>query len=72
MKKFWECKQSVDQSAYDTKMKALEKADSDNTTAIAAVKKTANAAVVANKDITAGTATKITYDAKGLVTKGIG
>ena len=70
----WNAKQDagnfVDQSAYDTKMKALEKADSDNTTAIAAVKKTANAAVIANKDITAGTATKITYDAKGLVTKG--
>ena len=70
----WNAKQDagnfVDQSAYDTKMKALEKADSDNTTAIAAVKKTANAAVVANKDITAGTATKITYDAKGLVIKG--
>ena len=70
----WNAKQNagnfVDQSAYDTKMKALEKADSDNTTAIAAVKKTANAAVVANKDIIAGTATKITYDAKGLVTKG--
>lgn len=70
----WNAKQDagnfVDQSAYDTKMKALEKADSDNTTAIAAVKETANAAVVANKDITAGTATKITYDAKGLVTKG--
>ena len=72
--KKWNAKQDagnfVDQSAYDTKMKALEKADSDNTTAIAAVKRTANAAVVANKDITAGTATKITYDAKGLVTKG--
>lgn len=70
----WNAKQDagnfVDQSAYDTKMKALEKADNDNTTAIAAVKNTANAAVVANKDITAGTATKITYDAKGLITKG--
>ena len=70
----WNAKQDagnfVEQSAYDTKMTALEKADSDNTTAIAAVKKTADAAVVANKDITAGTATKITYDAKGLVTKG--
>lgn len=70
----WNAKQDagnfVDQSAYDTKMKALEKADSDNTTAIAGVKKTADAAVVANKDIIAGTATKITYDAKGLVTKG--
>ena len=70
----WNAKQDagnfVDQSAYDTKMAALEKADSDNTTAIAAVEKKANAAVVANKDITAGTATKVTYDAKGLVTKG--
>ena len=70
----WNAKQNagnfVDQSAYDTKMKALEKADSDNTTAIAAVKKTADAAVISNKDITAGTATKVTYDAKGLVTKG--
>ena len=70
----WNAKQNagnfVDQSAYDTKVKALEKADTDNTTAIAGVKKTADAAVVANKDITAGTATKITYDAKGLVTKG--
>lgn len=72
--KKWNAKQDagnfVDQSAYDTKMKALEKADNDNTTAIAAVKNTADAAVVANKDITAGTATKITYDAKGLITKG--
>lgn len=70
----WNAKQDagnfVDQSAYDTKMTALDKADSDNATAIAAVKKTADAAVVANKDITAGTATKVTYDEKGLVTKG--
>ena len=70
----WNAKQNagnfVDQSAYDTKMAALEKADSDNTTAIAAVKKTADAAVVANTAITGATATKITYDAKGLVTKG--
>ena len=70
----WNAKQDagnfVDQSAYDTKMTALDKADSDNATAIAAVKKTADAAVVANKYITAGTATKVTYDAKGLVTKG--
>lgn len=70
----WNAKQDagnfVDQSAYDTKMIALDKADSDNATAIAAVEKKANAAVVANKDITAGTATKVTYDAKGLVTKG--
>ncbi len=70
----WNAKQDagnfVDQSAYDTKMTALDKADSNNATAIAAVKKTADAAVVANKDITAGTATKVTYDEKGLVTKG--
>lgn len=70
----WNAKQNagnfVDQSAYDTKMTALEKADSDNTTAIAAVKKTADAAVVANTAITGATATKITYDDKGLVTKG--
>lgn len=70
----WNAKQDagnfVEQSAYDTKMTALEKADTDNATAIANVKKTAEAAVVANKDITGATATKITYDAKGLVTKG--
>lgn len=70
----WNAKQNagnfVDQSAYDTKMTALEKADSDNTTAIAAVKKTADAAVIANTAIIGATATKITYDDKGLVTKG--
>lgn len=70
----WNAKQDagnfVEQSAYDTKMTALEKADNDNTTAIAAVKKTADAAVVANTAITGATATKITYDDKGLVTKG--
>lgn len=70
----WNAKQDageyVEQSAYDTKMAALEKADSDNATAIANVKKTADAAVVANTAITGATATKITYDAKGLVTKG--
>lgn len=70
----WNAKQDagnfVDQSAYDTKVAALEKADADNANAIAAVKKTADAAVVANTEITGKTATKITYDAKGLVTKG--
>ena len=70
----WNAKQDagnyVEQSAYDTKVEALEKADADNATAIANVKKTADAAVVANGDIVGGTATKITYDAKGLVTKG--
>ena len=70
----WNAKQDagnfVDQSAYNTKMAALDKADSDNAAAIAAVEQKANAAVVANAGIVAGTATKITYDAKGLVTKG--
>ena len=70
----WNAKQNagdfVNQSDYDSKMTTLEKADADNATAIAGVKNTADAAVVANKDIAAGTATKITYDAKGLVTKG--
>lgn len=70
----WNAKQDagnfVNQSTYDTKMTTLEKADSDNATAIANVKKTADAAVVANDAITGATATKITYDAKGLVTKG--
>ena len=60
----------VDQSAYNAKVKALEDANAANATAIAGVKTTAEAAVVANTAITAGTATKITYDAKGLVTKG--
>lgn len=70
----WNAKQNagnfVDQSDYNSKMTALEKADADNAIAIAGVKNTADAAVIANKDITAGTATKITYDAKGLITKG--
>lgn len=70
----WNAKQNagdyIEKTTYDTKVKALEKADTDNATAIASVKQIADAAVVANKDITAGTATKITYDAKGLITKG--
>ncbi len=70
----WTAKQDagnyVDQSAYNTKIKALEDADAANVIAIAGVKTTAEAAVKANAAITAGTATKITYDAKGLVTKG--
>ena len=70
----WTAKQDagnyVDQSAYNTKIKALEDADVANVTAIAGVKATAEAAVKANAAIAAGTATKITYDAKGLVTKG--
>ena len=70
----WTAKQDagdfVEKSAYDTKVKALEEADAANATAIAGVKTTAEAAVKANDAITAGTATKITYDAKGLVTRG--
>lgn len=70
----WTAKQDagdfVEKSAYNTKVKALEDANATNATAIAGVKTTAEAAVVANTAITAGTATKITYDAKGLVTKG--
>lgn len=70
----WTAKQDagdfVEKSAYDSKVKALEEADAANATAIAGVKTTAEAAVKANNAITAGTATKITYDAKGLVTKG--
>ena len=70
----WTAKQDagdfVEKSAYNTKVKALEEADAANATAIAGVKTTAEAAVKANNAITAGTATKITYDAKGLVTKG--
>lgn len=48
---------------HDTKLSELE-------TSIGNVKATADKAVVANDAITGGTATKITYDAKGLVTKG--
>ena len=70
----WTAKQDagdfVEKSAYSTKVKALEDANAANATAIAGVKTTAEAAVVANTAIIAGTATKITYDAKGLVTKG--
>lgn len=70
----WTAKQDagdfVEKSAYNTKVKALEEADAANATAIAGVKTTAEAAVKANDAITAGTATKITYDAKGLVTRG--
>lgn len=70
----WNAKQDagnyVEQTAYDTKVQELVNADKANADEIAAVKKTANAAVVANTAITASTATKVTYDEKGLVTKG--
>lgn len=68
----WNAKQNagnyVDQTAYDTKISALEKADSDNAKAIAAVKATADAAVPKNATAKSGTATKVTVDSNGLVT----
>lgn len=67
----WDAKQNagnyVDQTAYDTKISALEAADSDNAKAIAAVKATADAAVPKNAAATSGTATKVTVDSNGLV-----
>ena len=68
----WDAKQNagnyVDQTAYDTKISALETADSDNAKAIAAVKATADAAVPKNAAAKSGTATKVTVDSNGLVT----
>lgn len=68
----WDAKQDagnyVNQTAYDTKISALEAADSDNAKAIAAVKATADAAVPKNAAAKSGTATKVTVDSNGLVT----
>lgn len=68
----WTAKQDagdfVDQSAYDTKIAALEEADSTNSQAIAAVKTTADAAVPKNAATSAGTGIKVTVDSNGLVT----
>lgn len=68
----WGAKQDagnyVDQTAYDTKISALETADSDNTKAIAAVKTTADAAVPKNAAAKSGTGIKVTVDDNGLVT----
>lgn len=68
----WDAKQDagnyVDQTAYATKISALEAADSDNAKAIAAVKTTADAAVPKNAATKSGTATKVTVDSNGLVT----
>lgn len=68
----WDAKQNagnyVDQTAYDTKISALEAADSDNAKAIASVKATADAAVPKNAAAKSGTATKVTVDSNGLVT----
>lgn len=67
----WDAKQNagnyVDQTAYDTKISALETADRDNAKAIAAVKTIAEAAVPKNAAATSGTATKVTVDSNGLV-----
>ena len=70
----------MDLSGYQTTANMVQTLDSADTThypsaktvsdAIAAVSDVADAAVVANEPITGGTYTKITYDAKGLVTGG--
>ena len=68
----WNAKQDagnyVDQTAYNTKITALETADTTNAEAIAAVKTTADAAVPKNVAAKAGTGIKVTVDANGLVT----
>ena len=68
----WDAKQDagdyVDKSAYNTKIADLESADSTNATAIANVKKTADAAVPKNASTKAGTGIKVTVDSNGLVT----
>lgn len=68
----WNAKQNagnyVDQTAYATKISALEAADSDNAKAIAAVKTTADAAVPKNAAAKSGTGIKVTVDSNGLVT----
>ena len=70
----------MDLSGYQTTANMVQTLDSADTThypsaktvsdAIAVVSAVASAAVVANSPITAGTHTKITYDAKGLVKAG--
>lgn len=70
----------MDLSGYQTTANLAQSLDSPTTstypstqavsTAIGAVSAVASAAVVANSPIAAGTHTKITYDAKGLVTGG--
>ena len=70
----------MDLSGYQTTANLVQTLDGADTThypsaktvsdAIAVVSAVASAAVVANSPITAGTACKITYDAKGLVTGG--
>ena len=62
----------VDGDAWDTKktLWAVYKQATDALGTATEASTTANNAVVANADITAGTHTKITYDKKGLVTAG--
>lgn len=55
---------------YNAKITAAKTAADDAADAAAAAQTAANGKVTANAAITAGTATKITYDAKGLVTGG--
>ena len=55
---------------YNAKITAAQTAADDAADAAAAAQTAANSKVTANAAITAGTATKITYDAKGLVTGG--
>ena len=55
---------------YNAKITAAQTAADDAADAAAAAQTAANGKVTANAAITAGTATKITYDAKGLVTGG--
>lgn len=68
----WDAKQDagnyVDQTVYNTKISALEAADSKNTKAITAVKTTADAAVPKNAAAKSGTGIKVTVDDNGLVT----
>ncbi|MBP3340046.1 MAG: hypothetical protein J6L47_00030, partial [Alphaproteobacteria bacterium] len=58
------------QKAGDDAQADLDAYQESNDAALAGVKATAEAAVVANSAITAGTGSVITYDAKGLVTSG--
>ena len=55
---------------YNAKITAAQTAADDAADVAAAAQTAANGKVTANAAITAGTATKITYDAKGLVTGG--
>ena len=68
----WNNKQNagnyVDQDAYNTKITALEAADTANTQAIAAAQATADAAVPKNAATSSGTGIKVTVDSNGLVT----